>query len=258
MKQLTRKEMIINAFKMINKRLFGEAEYYKQETSLAVEQIFDTTNNSAYPLTQNQLLVLRERLGINDDMMPRTQKEIGERLHIAQQSVSEMEHIATRILVKRIKRSKDCLMINEIGFSEDVQKFIFNNPEFQSFTDYLSISPEDERKECIEIREKVLAYVENHGSYGEISLSIDELDLSVRTSNRLRRAGIGTIGELLIKTSEEVSSVRGMDGRAHRETVSKVHLYGYQFADEIKKQIHGETAHQLTKVYSASKKSPVA
>ena len=55
---------------------------------------------------------------------------------------------------------------------------------------------------------------------GNGSISIDDLDLSVRSSNCLRRAGINTVEELCQKTEEELMKVRNL-GRKSLDEVKK-------------------------------------
>lgn len=57
-------------------------------------------------------------------------------------------------------------------------------------------------------------------SGGPGSLSIDDLDLSVRSSNCLRRAGINTVEELCQKTEEDMMKVRNL-GRKSLDEVKK-------------------------------------
>lgn len=55
---------------------------------------------------------------------------------------------------------------------------------------------------------------------GPSTMSIDELDLSVRSNNCLRRAGINTVGELVQKTEEDMMKVRNL-GRKSLDEVKK-------------------------------------
>ena len=52
------------------------------------------------------------------------------------------------------------------------------------------------------------------------SISIDDLDLSVRSNNCLRRAGINTVDELIQRTEEDMMKVRNL-GRKSLEEVKK-------------------------------------
>ena len=55
---------------------------------------------------------------------------------------------------------------------------------------------------------------------GPSTMSIDDLDLSVRSNNCLRRAGINTVGELVQKTEEDMMKVRNL-GRKSLDEVKK-------------------------------------
>jgi len=57
-------------------------------------------------------------------------------------------------------------------------------------------------------------------SAGPSAMSIDDLDLSVRSSNCLRRAGINTVEELCQKTEEDMMKVRNL-GRKSLDEVKK-------------------------------------
>ena len=51
-------------------------------------------------------------------------------------------------------------------------------------------------------------------------MTIDDLDLSVRSNNCLRRAGINTVDELIQRTEEDMMKVRNL-GRKSLEEVKK-------------------------------------
>ena len=55
---------------------------------------------------------------------------------------------------------------------------------------------------------------------GVLSMTIDDLDLSVRSHNCLKRAGINTIGDLIQKTEEDMIKVRNL-GRKSLDEVKK-------------------------------------
>ena len=55
---------------------------------------------------------------------------------------------------------------------------------------------------------------------------IEELDLSVRSLNCLKRAGINTVGELAQKTSEEMMRIRNLGRKSLKEVIQKLHEIG--------------------------------
>ena len=59
-------------------------------------------------------------------------------------------------------------------------------------------------------------------------MSIDELELSVRSYNCLKRAGINTVEELCNKTSEDMMKVRNLGRKSLEEVLSKLKELGLQ------------------------------
>lgn len=58
-----------------------------------------------------------------------------------------------------------------------------------------------------------------------MDMSIEELDLSVRSYNCLKRAGIDTVGELCQKTPEEMMKVRNLGTKSLAEVESKLAVF---------------------------------
>lgn len=57
-------------------------------------------------------------------------------------------------------------------------------------------------------------------------MSIEELDLSVRSYNCLKRAGINSVEELTRKTEEDMMKVRNLGRKSLEEVVQKLSEYG--------------------------------
>ncbi|MCL2050310.1 MAG: DNA-directed RNA polymerase subunit alpha [Lachnospiraceae bacterium] len=62
-----------------------------------------------------------------------------------------------------------------------------------------------------------------------LEMSIDELELSVRSYNCLKRAGINTVEELTNKTSEDMMKVRNLGRKSMDEVTIKLRELGLQF-----------------------------
>lgn len=60
---------------------------------------------------------------------------------------------------------------------------------------------------------------------------IEDLELSVRSYNCLKRAGINTIGELVKKNRSEMAKVRNMGAKSLEEVVGKVESLGFNVSD---------------------------
>ena len=60
---------------------------------------------------------------------------------------------------------------------------------------------------------------------------IEELDLSVRSYNCLKRAGVQTVLELTEKTEEEMMKVKNLGKKSLKEIKEKLAAYGLSFKD---------------------------
>ena len=59
-----------------------------------------------------------------------------------------------------------------------------------------------------------------------LEMTIEELDMSVRSFNCLKRAGIDTVGDLTNKTEEDMIKVRNLGKKSLEEVVQKLHSLG--------------------------------
>ena len=60
------------------------------------------------------------------------------------------------------------------------------------------------------------------------NMNIDELELSVRSFNCLKRASINTVEELISKTPEEMMKVRNLGRKSHEEVLAKLKELGLE------------------------------
>ena len=65
-----------------------------------------------------------------------------------------------------------------------------------------------------------------------LNLTIEELDLSVRSYNCLKRANILTVGDLVKKTGEDMMKVRNMGKKSLDEITNKLEMMGLSLAPE--------------------------
>jgi len=65
-----------------------------------------------------------------------------------------------------------------------------------------------------------------------LEMSIEELDLSVRSFNCLKRAGINTVEELIKNTEEDMMKVRNLGKKSLEEVKSKLAEYGLSLRSE--------------------------
>lgn len=73
---------------------------------------------------------------------------------------------------------------------------------------------------------------EQQGGSKTLDMTIEELDLSVRAFNCLKRAGINTVGELVEKNQEEMMKVRNLGKKSLEEVEQKLALLGLQLRQD--------------------------
>ena len=75
-------------------------------------------------------------------------------------------------------------------------------------------------------RIQVIAAEEENSKDNVLEMNIDELELSVRSYNCLKRAGINTVEELCNRTSEDMMKVRNLGRKSLEEVLSKLKELG--------------------------------
>ena len=65
-----------------------------------------------------------------------------------------------------------------------------------------------------------------------LEMSIEDLELSVRSFNCLKRAGIATVEDLINKTETDMMKVRNLGKKSFDEVTAKLHSLGLDFAKE--------------------------
>ena len=75
---------------------------------------------------------------------------------------------------------------------------------------------------------EVMVEKENNEKEKVLEMNIDELELSVRSYNCLKRAGINTVEELCSRTSEDMMKVRNLGRKSLKEVLAKLKELGLQ------------------------------
>ena len=79
---------------------------------------------------------------------------------------------------------------------------------------------------------KIMIEKEENKKERILEKSIEELELSVRSFNCLKRAGISTVEDLANKTESDMMKVRNLGKKSLDEVVAKLHALGLDFAPE--------------------------
>lgn len=73
----------------------------------------------------------------------------------------------------------------------------------------------------------ILSEKSNNEKEKVLDLTIDELDLSVRSFNCLKRAGINTVEDLINKSEEDMMKVRNLGRKSLEEVIAKLDSFGF-------------------------------
>lgn len=80
--------------------------------------------------------------------------------------------------------------------------------------------------------ESILADKEENAVQKTLETPIEELDLSVRAYNCLKRDGVHTLQDLIAKTETEMMKIRNLGKKSLKEVLDKVKEMGLKFRDE--------------------------
>ena len=79
---------------------------------------------------------------------------------------------------------------------------------------------------------EILVTKEDTGAAKALEMTIEELDLSVRAFNCLKRAGVNTVGDLVNKSPEEMMKVRNLGKKSLEEVIAKLQSLGFDLSRE--------------------------
>ena len=71
---------------------------------------------------------------------------------------------------------------------------------------------------------------EDTGRDKVLEMTIEELDLSVRAFNCLKRAGVNSVGDLINKSPDEMMKVRNLGKKSLEEVISKLEALGFNLS----------------------------
>ena len=76
----------------------------------------------------------------------------------------------------------------------------------------------------------IMVEKDDRGKEKVLEMTIEDLDLSVRSFNCLKRAGINTVEDLISKSEEEMMKVRNLGRKSLEEVLAKLHSLGFSLS----------------------------
>ena len=86
--------------------------------------------------------------------------------------------------------------------------------------------------EGISETQSIMAETKDTAKEKVLDLTIDELDLSVRSFNCLKRAGINTVEDLINKSEMDMMKVRNLGRKSLEEVIAKLDSFGFGLKKE--------------------------
>ncbi len=79
---------------------------------------------------------------------------------------------------------------------------------------------------------EIMVEKDDKGKEKALEMTIEELDLSVRSFNCLKRAGINTVEDLINKSEDEMMKVRNLGRKSLEEVIAKLESLGFNLTSE--------------------------
>lgn len=79
---------------------------------------------------------------------------------------------------------------------------------------------------------EIMVEKDDKGKEKALEMTIEELDLSVRSFNCLKRAGINTVEDLINKSEDEMMKVRNLGRKSLEEVIAKLESLGFNLTHE--------------------------
>ena len=79
---------------------------------------------------------------------------------------------------------------------------------------------------------EIMVEKDDKGKEEALEMTIEELDLSVRSFNCLKRAGINTVEDLISKSEDEMMKVRNLGRKSLEEVVAKLDSLGFKLSKD--------------------------
>ena len=128
-------------------------------------------------------------------------------------SNTDYDKLTLNVLTNGTINAKEAVSLAAKILNEHLNLFVNLSDEAQKI-DVLVERPET-------VKEKVL------------EMTIEELDMSVRSFNCLKRAGIDTVEDLTNKTEEDMIKVRNLGKKSLEEVIQKLHSLGLDLKKEV-------------------------
>lgn len=127
-------------------------------------------------------------------------------------NVTDFDKLTLEVWTNKTISAREAISLSARILTDHLQLFINLSEDLD--TRYAVIDHKDESKNTV------------------LEMTIEELDLSVRSFNCLKRAGINTVGDLTSKTEEDMMKVRNLGRKSLEEVLNKLTAMGLSLTKE--------------------------
>jgi len=127
-------------------------------------------------------------------------------------NITDYDKLTLEVLTNGVISAKEAISLGAKILNEHLNLFV-------------DLSDEAKHKEILVEREETI-------KEKVLEMTIEELDMSVRSFNCLKRAGIDTVEDLTNRTEEEMIKVRNLGKKSLEEVIQKLHSLGLELKKE--------------------------
>ena len=128
-------------------------------------------------------------------------------------NITDYDKLTMRVLTNGTIGAKEAVSLAAKVLNEHLRLFIDMSDVAKNADDIMVERPEVQRDKVLE-------------------MTIEELDLSVRSFNCLKRAGIDNVEDLINRTEEDMIKVRNLGRKSREEVIQKLHSLGLDLKRE--------------------------
>lgn len=127
--------------------------------------------------------------------------------------ITDYDKLALEVWTNGTITAQEAVSLAAKIITEHLQLFVDLSGEIYASDSFMVTKESDDKKKALE-------------------MTIEELDLSVRSFNCLKRAGINTVEDLINKTEDDMMKVRNLGRKSLEEVINKLASLGFSLRDE--------------------------
>lgn len=230
--KLTKDEIISKIKSKLQESLHNNLDFmkkYKIEIDYTINSLFDINNDLLPYFSDQELAIIRNRNGININMTPKTQKEIGEVYGCTANYISTLENNVYKKLRRYLTNLSGKYNFSQLQLSDTSKIYILNNENIKSANDYYKIIfCSNETPEIKKVKNEFIDKLNGNIA----SCPLEYLGFSNKILEILKSYQIVTLQDLISRKSEQIAVIPGIDVDMYIVINERIYEIGYNFSDQ--------------------------